>query len=345
MTDIVLSTAGTIARQGFGETTLEARGETAATAVAERARAEIQSRFVVAQARPRNALDVRARILDHCKRIGFAGKARYRKPVGNSHVEGPSIRFVETALSEFGNCDCDIVVAYEDPEKILLRVSVCDLERNITHKGETLVHKTVERSTVRPGQEVIGQRANTSGRTVYIIRATDEDLANKQAAAASKMLRNLGLKVLPADIVEDCMEQCTRTIRDEAVKDPAAERKRIADAFHGLGILPAMLADYLGHGLEHMEPGDIVDLRAVFDAIRDGEASWSELVATKRGDRSRADTVDDRPRGAVASVKSKLTRRSVPGGVAPNPPDDPTPPGAPDPTASDEAAARPEVQA
>lgn len=305
-----------IATRGAFSDSVEVRGETAATAVAERAKAEVQARFAIAQHRPRNVLDVRARVLDHCKRPGFAAKARYRKPVGNTAVEGPSIRFVETALAEYSNVDTDTVVAFEDSEKILLRVSVTDLENNLTHKGEVLIRKTVERSSLRPGMEAVGKRQNTSGRDVYIIRATDEDLANKQAAAASKMLRGLGLKILPADVVEEAMQLCIDTLRDAATKDPSAERKKIADAFHSLGVNPAALVDYLGHPLERLEPGEIVELRAVYDGIRDGEASWSELLANRRAERGerpseRSTTQDDRPpsRG-VAAVKARLQKRA-----------------------------------
>lgn len=308
-----------VATRGVFGDSLEVRGETAATAVAARATAEVQARYVVAARNPRDVLDVRARVLKHCQRPGFAAKARYRKPVGSSHVEGPSIRFVEAALAEYSNVDTDVIVAYEDAEKIQLRVIVCDLERNITHKAEQVIRKTVERSSVRPGQDVVGQRENTSGRTTYIIRATDEDLANKQAAAASKMLRGLGLKILPADLVDDAMEACMASVRDQASQDPAAARKKIADAFSAINVSPAALAEYLGHPLDQIEPAEIVELRAVYDGIRDGDASWSELLNNRRAERGAPATPGVEPpppAKGVAGVKARVARRTTPGTVA-----------------------------
>ena len=80
---------GQVARQGFGEQSLERRSS-AAMAMAERARAEVQARYIVALQRPRNVDEFRLRLIDHCKRDGFARAARYKKPIGNTSKSTPS---------------------------------------------------------------------------------------------------------------------------------------------------------------------------------------------------------------------------------------------------------------
>src|SRR5690348_15141612 len=90
-------------RVGFGQTEVELVRETQGTALAARAQAEVQARYIVALQRPRNVEQFRVRLLEHCKRPGFAAVAAYEKPVGGQKIKGPSIRFVETALQVFGN--------------------------------------------------------------------------------------------------------------------------------------------------------------------------------------------------------------------------------------------------
>lgn len=270
-----------VASQGFGTQAVERR-DSASTAMAERARAEVQSRYVMALQRPRSIDGVRVRVLDHCKRPRFADKARYAKPVGGQSIEGPSIRFVEAALVEFGNVLPECSIVYEDDERVTIRVSVTDLERNITHADEATILKRMERRSLRQGQRAIGQRTNSRGDTVYVVEASDDDVANMKAARQSKLMRNLGLRILPADIVEEAMDVCVETLKRGDAQDPDAARKGLVDGFHRLGVSPDDLVAYLGHDLAKVVPAELVELRAVFAAIRDGETTWQETMAARR---------------------------------------------------------------
>lgn len=298
------------ARQGFGETTME-RKSSAATAMAARAQAEVQARYIVALQRPRNLDEFRVRLIDHCKRLGFAQAARYKKPVGGQSIEGASIRFVETALAEYGNVRAEASIVYEDDEQIDVRVTVTDLERNITHEGSATIRKRMERRRVRPGQAVLGQRMNSKGDIVYIVEATDDDVANMKAARESKLIRNAGLRILPADVVAEAMDRCIVTSREKVAQDPAGERRKLVDAFHGVGVSPAALATYLGHPLEQVQPAELVELREHYQAIRDGETTWKDIVAAKGGDDPASEgqpSAAPVPRGPVAAAKEQLKK-------------------------------------
>lgn len=297
-----------IQRTGFGSTEIENRRETSSTALAERAKAEVQARFILAVQRPRDVAEARVRILAHCKRRGFAERAEYAKPVGGQSITGPSIRFVETALQEFGNVLPESTVVYDDEDKRIVRVSVTDLERNITNSGEILVEKFVERRKTKTGDEVIGQRLNKQGEAVYRIRATEDDFANKQASAESKMRRNLGLRILPADVVDESMDACRATRKAATVSDPAAAQKQVADVFFSIGVPPTALADYLGHALEGCSPAELDELRAVFTAIREGEAAWPDAVAVKKQERGETEA-PKKPQAAQQRVRARLEQR------------------------------------
>ena len=256
--------------------------ETASTAVAAQAKAMVEARYVMALRRPRNWDQVRQDLLKECKRPSFAHNksAFYRKPIGDG-VEGLGIRFVEVALRCMTNVLVETSMVYEDDAKEIHRVSVTDLESNLTYPLDVRVTRTVERSKPSDDGTYISVRKNSYGKNVYTVPATDDDLLNKRSAQISKAIRTLGLRIIPGDL-QDEAEAIIKSIRmDEAARDPNAERKRIADAFAEIGVKAADLADYLGHSLDTCSPTELVNLRGIYGAIRDGEASWKSVMENK----------------------------------------------------------------
>ena len=262
-----------------------AAGETAASAVATQAAAMVQARFTVALARPRDVDNFRARLLKDCQRPGFAEVAIYSLPRGGKRIEGPSIRFVESALRAWGNADSQAQVLFEDDEKMIVRVTVTDLETNATYSSEHRIAKTVERRELKGGQKALGERTNSFGDRVFLVQATDDDLAMKMNALVSRAIRTNGLRLIPGDIVEEALDVVRKTQHTKDATDPDAGRKKVADAFATLGVSPAHLREYLGHELGTSAPAELADLRAVFAAIRDGQATWKETMEARAKER------------------------------------------------------------
>jgi hypothetical protein len=308
--------AASLTRVGFGTTEVETARETQGSALAARAQAEVQARYIVALQRPRNLEQFRARLLEHCKRPGFAEIASYAKPVGGELKRGPSIRFVETALQEYGNVIPDETITYDDDYRRITRVSVTDLERNITYDGDVITEKTVERRSPRDGDEVLGSRRTSEGNTVYKVRATEDDFATKCAAACAKKARNLGLKIIPRDIVDEAGAVCRATRETVDAKDPSAARRAIADSFVSLRVFPIELDAFLGHPFDQASPAELDELRAAYVAIRDGEARWVDLVEfqrQKRGEVAEASkpaaAAGDKLRARVEQVRKKTEEK------------------------------------
>jgi hypothetical protein len=278
--------------------------ETASVAVAAQAKASVEARYLVAMKNPRSWDTVRLRILQACKRLGFAEGARYSKPVGGKSIVGPSIRFAEESLRAMGNAYVETMVVFDDEERRIVRVTVTDLESNLSYPHDITVEKTVERQKVREGQEVIGRRQNTKGVTVYLIRATEDDLLVKQAAMVSKAIRTGALRLLPSDILEEAMELVPETLLKEDAKDPASARKRVCDAFFSIGVEPTDLEEYLGHKLEGSTPAEISLLRTIYQALRDGETTWPEVLETKgkNGGFKKADRGTDALREKISAT-------------------------------------------
>lgn len=261
----------------------ERAGETASTAVAAQAKAMIESRYVMAMRNPRNMDQVRQDLLKECRRPSFANNksALYNKPIGKG-VEGLGIRFVEVALRCMKNVLAESIMVYSDAEKEIHRVIVTDLEANSTWPMDITVAKTVERSKPMDDGSYISVRKNSYGKNVYTVPAQDDELLNKRLALISKALRTAGLRIIPGDL-QDEAEEIIRAIRlDAAAKDPDAERKKIADAFASIGVKASDLQEYLGHPLDGCTPPELVDLRGLYGALKDGEATWVTVMTNKR---------------------------------------------------------------
>lgn len=302
-------------KEEFGSKELTLVTETASTAVAEQARAAVQARFVMALQRPRDWDEVRTTLLKDCKRPGFAQVARYAKPVGGKDddgnpkkVVGPSIRFAEAAIRAMKNLLPETTTIFDDLAKRIVRVALTDLEANVSYTKDITIAKTVERKFLKKGQTPIRTRINSYGDPVHVVEATDEDLLNKENALVSKALRGHALRLLPGDILEDCMTMVLATLRNEDAKDPDAARKKLVDAFSELNVSPSMLKDYLGHEIGTSSPAEIEDLRDVYVAVKDGESTWASIVEAKHGEQAGAATAAT-PAGETPKTAAELTEK------------------------------------
>lgn len=303
--------AGSRAEENFGGKAMVRAAETASTAVAEQARAQTNARYIVAERNPRDMDNMRVRLLADCKRPGFAAVARYSKPVGGKPITGPSIRFVEAAIRHMGNVLVETPTVFDDPQKRIVRVALTDLETNTTYQADVVIEKTVERRQLRDGQIPLGSRTNSYGSTVYLVAASDDDLLVKSAALVSKAIRTLGLRIVPGDIVEEAMERCAETTQTRDAADPDAARKAVADNFATLGVLPSEIKAYLGCDIGAASPAQLTELRAIFAAIRDGEAAWADVLASKAPERVDGETGEVKANPAADKVKALLAKKQA----------------------------------
>lgn len=256
--------------------------ETASSAGAAKAKALVEARYIMALRRPRIWDQVRQDILKECRRPSFAHNksAYFIKPIGDG-VEGLGIRFAEVALRCMTNVTIETITVFEDGMKEIVNVTVTDLEANVPHSIDIPISKTVERRKPSDDGSYLSVRKNSWGKEVYTVIGTDEDLLNKRGALISKAIRSLTMRLIPGDI-QDEAEAIIKAIRlDSAAQDPGAERKKIADAFAELSVKAKDLQEYLGHPLDNCSPQELVKLRGIYGAIRDGEATWAQVMENK----------------------------------------------------------------
>lgn len=296
--------AGQEATNGFGEPSLARMAETSALALAEQAKAAVQARYVMAIQRPRDLLVARQKLLADCKRTRFAETAIYNKPIGEG-VQGPSIRFAEAAARAMGNVLAEVSAIYDDTQKRIVRVSVTDLEANITYPKDVTIEKTIERSKALPGRKILGTRKNSKGYDVFLIEATSEEILDKENALCSKALRTCLLRIVPGDLLDEAIEQCYETRRSDIAQDPTRARKKLVDAFQDLGVSASQLADYFGHPLESLTTEEIDSARSVYSALKDKETTWAEVLESVRSGRPRQPGPLDEPAGVNERMAAK----------------------------------------
>jgi len=256
--------------------------ESAATAAASKAKALVEARYIMAMRNPRNWDQVRQDLLKECRRPSFADNksAYYVKPIGDG-VEGLGIRFVEVAIRCMKNVSVDTEMIFEDDAKEVHRVEVTDLESNVPLGMSVPVSKYVERSRPSDDGTYISVRKNSWGKNVYLVPAKGDDLLNIRGAQISKAMRTLGLRLIPGYLQDEATDIIKKVRLDKAAQDPDAERRKILDAFADINVRAVDLTEYLGHDVAACSPAEMVKLRGLYGAIRDGEATWASVMENK----------------------------------------------------------------
>lgn len=281
-TTITVPQAGDAITKGFGETSIQRQAETSSTALAAQATAAVQARYVIALQRPRDWELVRVALLKACKRPLFAEDAIYAKPMGGETIQGPSIRFAEEAARAMTNVLTEVCAIYDDARKRIVRVTSTDLEANLTFYKDVTVEKVVERKHPKKGVTILGQRVNSYGDPVFLVSATEDEVATKEAAICSKVLREQLLRLMPSDIKEDAFATIRETRRKADAENPDAAKRKVIDGFFDLGVDPRALTEFVGHDLAALNPAELQRLRLIFAGLKDGETTWAEVMAQKR---------------------------------------------------------------
>ena len=248
-------------------------------ALAAQAKAMVEARYIMAMRNPRNMRNVREQVLSESARPSFAnGKSTlYSRKIGGQMIEGLGIRFVEMAVRAMSNVLIETIMVFEDDARELHRVTVTDLESNVTYPMDVRIDKTVERRYPADDGSYISFRKNSYGKNVYRVAATEDDLQNKRGALISKATRTLGLRVLPGDLCDEAEAIIRKTRQASIVNDPNAVAN-IIKSFAELEISERDLANFLQKQVKDATNDDVLLLRSIYSTVRDGEATWDSYV-------------------------------------------------------------------
>lgn len=199
----------------------------------------------------------------------------YSLPRDGKRILGPSARLAEVIVYSWGNIRAQAIIS-EITDKHVTALGTCfDLEKNVAAQVE--VRRRITKSSgTRFSEDMIIVTGN---------------------AACSIALRNAVFKVIPFALVKPVYDEAMQTAIGKA-KSMNERRQAAVEIFAKMGIDEARMLTAVGRQhLEETTPDDIVVLRGLFTAIRDGDTTIDEAFPTtnensKEG--SRAADIDKR---------------------------------------------------
>jgi hypothetical protein len=290
-----------------GESSVEvARASTIATA-----QREVESAVILAKRYPRNEDAAYASIMVACGRPNFAEKGNYAFPRGKKKndqdqwvdnlVKGPSVYLARELAKAWGNIRFGFRITFDDVEEREIEAYAWDLERNLHNSAATRFRKLVQRK--------VWIKAKTKGEKDYQetqwVTPDERDLREMTSKQAALLIRNCILQLIPADFIDDAREKCEATKLAKVKEDPEKSLKAVIVGFAGINVSAETLEALLGHPVGQCSPPEIVDLKGIYAAIRDGQATIGEYI-----DRRRAMEAD-----GIAKASIKLSDLKVREGV------------------------------
>jgi hypothetical protein len=276
--------------------------EAGAQALTAQIEARIKGSFFLARQFPRNWMDVRSKLLTAFGRPILAEGALYKKPIGEGHAEGLSIRFAEEAFRAMGNVTVETMLVSDDDDKRVYVVTGTDMETLASIPVTVVVTKQMERRKTKAGDVVLAERTNSGGNKTYVIKArSEDDYRSKEQALLQKARRDVILFLTPGDIKEECEAQIRATLADRDKQDPKGAILRVADLYHAVGVSVAEIEKYLGHPIDSMNTSELHILRTLYTAIKEGEGTWAQVIEQKLGANTGAEAAE-KAKGAGAKL-------------------------------------------
>lgn len=223
----------------------------------ERAIQEVQASLVIAKKFPRNQLECMDKILQACTRQLLAEQSLYSYSRGGTEITGPSIRLAEAIAQSWGNLQFGIRELAQSKGESTVEAFAWDLE---TNTRQTKVFQVPHIRHTRKGQYPL-----TDPRDIY------ELVANQGA----RRMRNCILSIVPGDVVEAATKQCDITLAAHADISPEAVKKMVG-VFEKAGVTSELIEERIGCRLDAIRPAQVIQLRKIFNSIRDGYSKASD---------------------------------------------------------------------
>lgn len=225
---------------------------------ASRAVAEAQGKLLIAKKFPRNETEAFAKAIQSCQRPGLASKAFYSYPRGKETVTGVTIRFAEELARCYGNLDYGIKELSNSNGQSEMQAYCWDLETN-TMSLQNFTNKHIRESKY-------GNTELKSQRDIYELNAN----------MGARRLRSRILAILPPDLVEECIQECRRTLAGDN-STPIIDRiNKMVVAFQKIGVSKEQLEKRLNHTVESVTEEELVELTGIYNGIRTKETKVSE---------------------------------------------------------------------
>lgn len=263
----------------------EALPNTMTEVKSQREASEIQAMVFMAKQFPRNQIQAADRILNACTRQTLADSAVYSYSRGGQSVEGPSIRLAEVLAQNWGNLDFGIRELSQENGVSTVEAYAWDLETNVRQaKVFQVAHKRMTKG---------GTKTLTDPRDIY------EMVANQ----GNRRLRACILSIIPGDIVEAALAQCSVTQAASVGATPEEIKetiRKLTATMEKFGITAENIQDRYQCRLEAIRPAQIVELRKIYTSLKDGMSKPSDWFVIQEVKKSDAQDLNAMVGGAAA---------------------------------------------
>jgi hypothetical protein len=282
-------------------------------------KAEIDLQIATAKSYPRSLAQFQRSAMEMVTYSREAAeKMFYKLPRGGKIIEGPSVRLAEIIGQNWRNCRIGARVLGNDDKTVTSQGVFHDLETNVAISFE------------------IKRRITRKDGTRY----DDDMIGVTGAAAAGIAFRNAVLKGIPKIFWQPLYEKALETARGDD-KDIAPRRKAAIAEFEKMGVPETALLKTLGvTGISKIGPDELVTLRGMYNAIREGTTTAAEAfeLGPKPLEPTREigeDPAVKKPEGVKKSASKSPKKEAPPadsgvpkaqipkGSIAPTPAEDP----------------------
>ena len=217
--------------------------------------AEVSIMISTAKRYPRSIATFQRRVLDLATLDEeTAAACFYSMPRGGKPIEGPSVRFAEIVASAWGNLHYGARDIGADEKWVHAQGVAWDLESN-------------NRVFIEVGRRITDK---------YGRRYNDDMVGVTAQAAISIALRNVVFRVVPFALVKKAYDEARLTAIGKAL---SMEQRRVkaVEMFGKMGVgLDRILAALERKGIEDLTTEDLIELRGLFTAIKDGQVTIEE---------------------------------------------------------------------
>lgn len=250
-------------------------GELDTSALSAYVAAEIDVQIATAKKYPRSITRFKRAAMElACLDEETAASMFYKLPRDGKKIEGPSVRLAEIVGSSWGNLRYGARVISIDDRFLTAQGACHDLETNNAATVEIR-----RRITKKDGK-----------------RYSDDMIQTTANAACSIALRQAIFKIVPFALIKDIYQRAKETSVGKA-GSTVENRRRLFDWFIKAGADDKSVLAYLGKSsLDDVNMDDMIDLKGLITAIKDGEVTIEEALAVrgKNGSNVSASDLNDK---------------------------------------------------
>jgi hypothetical protein len=255
-----------------------------------RAIAEVQGQVVMAKKFPRDPVVAMDRILNECRRETLAEQAQYQFPRGGTMVTGPSIRLAETIARNWGNLSFGVTEVERKGQESQMLAYAWDLETNVMARQEFKVrHLRDTREGLKPLRDE---------RDVYEITANQ----------AARRLRSCILRVIPGDVVDGALEECSKTLAAK-VGNVQERIPGMLEKFKELGISKLQIEKRLRHRIESLNGPELLSLIKIYNSIKDGMSSVDDYFEPEQKEQPAKEDPAQVAAAMVEKIKARVKKQ------------------------------------